>query len=145
MKGYIITVAVVAVSAALTDIIAPKEWSKYIKVIIGFLVLSVIVAPIAKFKKINIPSSLDTYNVSDEPLKDKVSKTLGNNIEKDIEERILDEFGIEVEAKVKIETDEKHNIKGVNAIEIKTRKNPTGMIDRLRNIYGCEQIEIRLK
>lgn len=145
MKEYIITIAAVSVVAALADILAPKEWSKYVRVIIGFLVLSVIVSPLAKFKGRTLPEIKGTYNVSDMPLKDKVSETLSQNIEKDIEERILAEFGITVEAKVGIEIDEKHNIKGVKAIKITAPKNPTGMTGRLKDVYGCENIEIKIR
>lgn len=145
MKEYIITVAVAAICAGVADILAPKEWSKYIRVIIGFLILSVIVAPVVKFKDGGILSYTGTYNISDEPLKDKVSEELKVNIEKDIEERLKSEFGIDAEAIVEIEIDENHNIKGVEAIEIKTWKNPDGMLDRLKNIYGCEKIELRFE
>ncbi len=145
MKGYIITVAVAAICAGITDILAPKEWSKYIRVMIGFLILSVILAPLVKFKGGEILSDTRAYNISDEPLKDKVSQELKVNVEKDIEERLKTEFGIKAEALVDIDIDENHNIKGIDAIEIRTRKNPDGMIDRLKDIYGCEKIEIRFE
>lgn len=145
MKEYIIMVAVAAICASVADILAPKEWSKYIRVIIGFLILSVILAPVAQFKDGEILSPTKTYNISDEPLLDKVSQELKKNVEKDIEERLKNEFVIEAEALVEIDIDESHNIKGIEAIEIKTWKNPDGMVDRLRNIYGCEKVEIRFE
>lgn len=145
MKEYIITVAVAAVIAALTDIIAPKEWSKYIRVIIGFLILSVLLAPISKFRDTKILSPTGTYNVSDVPLKDKVSEQLRQNIEKDIEDRVLKEFGAEVTATVEIDIDDEHNIKGVRAIEIKTWKCPEGLTERLKEIYGCDKIELKFE
>ena len=145
MKEYIITVAVAAICAALSDILAPNEWSKYIRVMIGFLILSVIIAPVAKFKDVEIFSDTGTYNISDEPLKNKISETLKENIEKDIEDRISDEFGIEAKARVKLLFDENNNVKDVQAIEIKTWKNPDGMIERLQNVYGCEAIELKFE
>ena len=145
MKEYIITVAVAAICAALADILAPKEWGKYIRVVIGFLILAVIIAPVAKFKDVQIISPTGTYNISDEPLKDKISEELRKNIEKDIEQRIMDEFGIEAKAMVQIETDKNHNVKAVQAIRIKTWKNPDGMIERLKSIYGCDKIELKFE
>ena len=145
MKEYIITVATAAICAGITDILAPKEWSKYIRVMIGFLILSVILAPVVKFKDSQIISDTKTYNISDKPLKDKVSDELKVNVERDIEERLEAEFGLKAEALVDIDIDENHNIKGVEAIEIRTWKNPDGMVDRLKDIYGCEKIEIRFE
>lgn len=145
MKEYIITVAVAAITAAIADIMAPKEWSKYLKVIIGFLILSVILAPVARFKDVKLISPTGTYNVSDEPLKDKVSEQLRQNIKKDIEERLLEEFGVEARVVVEIEIDENRDIKGVRAIEIRAWENPDGMIERLKNIYGCDKIELKFE
>lgn len=145
MKEYIITVAVAAITAAIADILAPKEWSKYLKVIIGFLILSVILAPVARFKDVKLISPTGTYNISDEPLKDKVSEQLRQNIKKDIEERLLEEFGVEAKAVVEIDVDENRDIKGVRAIEIRTWENPDGMIERLKNIYGCDKIELKFE
>ncbi len=145
MKEYIITVATAAVVAAIADILAPGEWSKYIRVIVGFLILSVLIAPIAKFRGTEILSPTGTYNISDEPLKDKVSQQLRENVEKDIEERILEEFDIRVKASVQIDIDEEHNIRGVEAIEITTWKNPDGLEERLKNVYGCDKIELKFE
>ena len=145
MKEYIITVAVAAITAAIADILAPKEWGKYLKVIIGFLILSVILAPVVRFKDVKLISPTGTYNVSDEPLKDKVSEQLRQNIKKDIEERLLEEFGVEARAVVEIDVDENRDIKGVRAIEIKAWENPDGMIERLKNIYGCDKIELKFE
>lgn len=145
MREYIITIAVAAICASVADILAPKEWSKYIRVIIGFLILSVIVAPVVKFKDSRILSPTTTYNISDEPLTDRVAQELKKNVEKDIVERLKSEFGVDAEALVEIEIDENYKIKGIKAIEVKTWKNPDGMIDRLTNIYGCEKIELRFE
>ncbi len=145
MKEYIITVATAAVIASLADIMAPKEWSKYIRIIVGFLIMSILIAPTAKFRGAEILSETPTYKISDEPLKDSISEKLRENIEKDIEERVLSEFGIDIKARVNIDIDSEHNIRGVKAIQISTWKNPKGMEDRLRDIYGCDKIELKFE
>ncbi len=141
MKEYIITVALAAVIAALADVLAPKSWSGYIRIAVGFLVLSVLLVPIAKFKGVELFSASEEYEFSDAPLKDAVSLELKNNVEKDIEERLLEEFDVKAEAEVEIDIDEDHNIKGVRGIKIKARKNPEGLEERLRDVYGCERIQ----
>lgn len=141
VKEYIITAAVAAVVAATADILAPKSWKGYIRIAVGFLILSVLFAPIAKFKGTELFLESDRYEISDLPLKDEVSRQLKENVEKDIEERLLEEFKIKAEVAVEIDVDEKHNITGVRGIKISARKNPEGMEERLRDVYGCERIE----
>ena len=141
MKEYVITAAVAAVVAAAADILAPKRWKGYIKIAVGFLILSVLLSPIAKFKGVELLSRPGEYEIDDTPLKDAVSRELKENVERDIEERLLEEFDVKAEATVEIDIDEKHNIRGVRGIKIKARKNPEGLEERLRDVYGCERIE----
>ncbi len=120
---------------------APKDWEKYIRIIIGFLILSVIIAPIAKFKNMAILPTQSSFEVSDAPLLDSVAETLRQNIEKDIEDRLLDEFDLKAAATAEIDVDEEHRIKGVRAIGIYAAYMPQGAENRLREIYGCDRIE----
>lgn len=145
MKEYIITIAIAAVTASLADLLAPKEWEKYIRLIIGFLILSVIIAPIAKFKNAEIISPTSSYEISDESVKDEVSKQLRDNIEKDIEMRLSEEYNLSADVSVELGINENHSITGVHAIRVKTWKNPPGMIDRLKEIYGCDKIELKFE
>lgn len=145
MKEYIITVAGAAVIAALADIIAPKEWDKYLRIIIGFLILSVLLAPVAKFRHVQILPVTDNFEISDEPLKDSVSEELRRRVEKDIEDRISDEYGVDVTATAEIDVDDEHNIRGVRAIRIKSWQNPSGMLERIKNVYGCDKVELDIE
>lgn len=142
MREYIITIAVAAIICALFDILAPKEWSKYIRVMIGFLILSVIAAPIATFRGSYIISPTPEYEITDEPFYDNIYNELKTNIESDIEARLLEEFSLKAKARVKIAVDDEYNIKGVEVIKIKASKNPAGMIERLEEVYGCDKIEL---
>lgn len=145
MKGYIILVAMSAIIAAVTDILAPKEWRGYVRLAVGFLILAVLISPLAKIKNIEIFNIENDFEVSDVAVKDKVTEELTRNIEKDIEERALTEFKTKLEAMVSLEVDEEHKIKGVNKIVIKSGKVPSGLDARLKEVYGCENIEFRNK
>lgn len=145
MKEYIITIAIAASAASFADLLAPKEWEKYIRLIIGFLILSVIIAPIAKFKNVEIISPTASYEISEEPIKDEVSKQLKDNIEKDIEDRMQDEFNLSADVSVELGINENHSITDVHAICIKTWKNPPGMLERIKEIYGCDKIELKFE
>ncbi len=141
MREYIITITAAAVAASLVDILAPREWEKYIRIIIGFLILSVIIAPIARFKNIEVLPEVSSFEVNDTPLLDSVSEQLRQNIEKDIEARLMEEFDVEATATVEIAVDENHSIRGVRAIGISSAYRPEGITKRLKEIYGCDRIE----
>lgn len=145
MREYIITVSAAAIAASVAEMLAPREWSKYIRVMIGFLILAVVFAPAAKFKNAEILSPTATYEISDKPLKNRVAEELRANIEKDIEERLDEEFKIKASASAEIDVNENGEIEGVRAIRIKTWKNPDGMTERLKEIYGCDKIEIKFE
>ncbi len=142
MREYIITIATAAIVCALFDILSPAEWSKYIRVMIGFLILSVIAAPIAAFRGSFIIPPTSQYEITEEPFYDNLYQELKKNIEADIEERLKEEFSLKAKARVKIAVDDEYNIKGVEIIEIKAGRNPSGMLERLEEIYGCDKIEL---
>lgn len=145
MKEYIITIASASVAAALADIIAPDGWRKYIRIIIGFLVISAILAPIAEFRHVRLLPVGESVEISEEPLYDSVAAELRRRVESDIEERVKEEFNTEVTAEAEIDADAEHHILGVRALRITCRKNPAGMAERLKTIYGCENIEIKFE
>lgn len=143
MREYIITVAVAALTASVLELFAPKEWEKYVKLAIGFVILSVIITPIISFRKTEIPHINSSKEVKEEIFYDEISKQLKENVEKDIELRMADEFGTEVRCEVEIEVDENHNIKGVKKITLYTKKEDALMAERLKEVYGCERIETK--
>jgi len=143
MREYIILVAVSAILAAFSDILAPKEWRGYIRVVTGFLILAVLLTPVAKFKNIEIFDVEEKFKVSEMPVRDEVSRQLKLNVERDIEERISLEFKERATASVDLDIDEEHKIRGVMRIVIKCKKIPSGLKERLNEVYGCENIEFR--
>lgn len=145
MKEYIILVAMSAIVAAVTDILAPSKWRGYVRLAVGFLILAVLISPLTKLKNIEIFNVENSFEVSDVAIKDKVTEELTKNVEKDIEERILKEFKTEAVAKVSLDVDSEHKIKGVRNIVIKSSKVPVGLLERLKEVYGCESIEFRNK
>lgn len=145
MKGYIILVAMSAIIAAVTDVLAPKEWRGYVRLAVGFLILAVLISPLAKIKNVEIFGPQEKFEVSDAAIKDKVTEELTKNVERDIEERALSEFKTKLEATVSLEVDAEHKIKGVRKIVIKSGKVPSGLDARLKEVYGCENIEFRNK
>lgn len=145
MRGYIILVAMSAIVAAVTDILAPKEWRAYVRIAVGFLILAVLISPLAKMKNIEIFNIENDFEVSDVAIKDRVTEELAKNVQRDIEERALSEFKTKVTATVFLDVDTEHKIKGVKKIVIESGKVPAGLSERLKEVYGCENIEFRNK
>ena len=145
MRGYIITMSVAAIICSALEIFAPKEWEKYVKLALGLVIMSIILSPLVAMKKEKIEPIEASYSIRADEFYDNVTKELKSRVEQDIEERLLKEFKLEAKATVDIDVDENHNIKGVNAIRIKCRKNPPKLRERLEEIYGCERIEINSK
>jgi len=145
MREYIILVAMSAIVAAVTDILAPKEWRGYMRLAAGFLILAVLISPLTKLKNIEIFNMDENFEVSDVVIKDKVTEELTRNVEKDINERILEEFKTEATVTVLLDVNAEHKIKGVKKILIRCKKTPSGLLERLKEVYGCESIEFRNK
>ena len=85
------------------------------------------------------------YKIDENAFYDEIETEMKKNVEKDILERLQSEFNVDAKVEIDLTIDENHNIKGVNVIRIHTWKNPDGMIERLKEVYGCDKIEIRLE
>lgn len=141
MREYIILVAAASVVSALVDVLAPKEWRGYIRIVTGFLILAVLITPVAKLRNTEIFVPEQSFQIEEIPTRDLVAEELRKNVEKDIEDRILAEFDREAKAFVEIDIDEEHKIRGVLRIRVSLENPPAGFRERLLEVYGCENIE----
>ena len=144
MKGYIAKVCISAVIAALADILAPREFQKYIRVLLGFLILFVLLSPLPSIKKIKLEPIESRISENTVILEDSISKKLKENVETDISARMKGEFGIICDAEVLLEIDGEHKIRGVRQILL-SRKIPENAEERLKEVYGCDRIEYKAK
>ena len=145
MREYIILVAMASIISAIVDILSPENWRKYIRIVTGFLILAVLISPVAKFKNIEIFNSQESFQASEIPTRDLVVAELQKRVERDIEERILVEFKREATAIAELDIDSEHRIRGVKRIRLSLKKAPDGLRERLLEVYGCENIELELK
>ena len=141
MREYIILVAMASIISAIVDILSPENWRKYIRIVTGFLILAVLISPVAKFKNIEIFNSQESFQASEIPTRDLVAAELQKRVERDIEERILVEFKREATAIAELDIDSEHRIRGVKRIRVSLKKAPDGLRERLLEVYGCENIE----
>ena len=140
MKSYIAGICVSAVIVTLADILSPDAHKKYIRLLLGFLMLAVILAPLPAIKKIRLaPLSAETSG-NTEIFSERLSLKLKENVERDISERLKDEFGIVCDASVELKFDDEGKIAGVIRIRL-SQKIPENAMDRLKEVYGCDEIE----
>lgn len=140
MRGYITGICLSAVITAIADMIAPGEYRKYIRVLLGFLVLSVILSPLPAVKNIRLGSIEQKTAENTGIFYDSVSEKLKENVEADIEERLKNEFGIICSASAELDIDGEHKIRGVRRIGL-SKKIPQNAAERLKEVYGCDRIE----
>ena len=145
MREYIILVAVSAIVAAFADVLAPKEWRGYTRIIMGFLILSVLLTPLAKLKNVEIFKESEVAVMDDSDVKRQVAEELRKRVEEDIRRRISGEFGVLVEAETEILTDDEGRIEKVGNIVLVGRNIPLQAGERLKEVYGCDSVEFKFK
>lgn len=141
MKQYIITIIGAAVLCGAAHLLTPVNWVKYVKIITGLVILSIIASPIAEIKNINIFSdfSVPKSELNESLQIDTISTELEKRINQDIEERIKNEFFCEATAKSTVSVNENNEITGVSHIKIITKAEPARLTERLCEIYGIEK------
>ena len=124
---------------------APKSWSGYIRILVGFLILTVLLSPVFRLKNVEIFETTSNINIREDAFLEKIKKELEARVEEDICKRIETEFDEEAECLVKIDADNEGRIRSVKSIVLKMKKIPQGVKERLVEVYGCENIELELK
>lgn len=124
---------------------APKSWSGYIRILVGFLILTVLLSPVFRLKNVEIFETTSNISIREDAFLEKIKKELEARVEEDICKRIETEFNEKAECLVKIDADNEGRIRSVKSIVLKMKKIPQGVKERLVEVYGCENIELELK
>lgn len=144
MREYIISIAGAALLSGIARILSPAGWEKYIKIITGLIIISVIAAPIGAFREVNIFSE---FTLPESGIEENVQiKTIGAElkakVEEDINNRVWTEFSEEANSEVTIGINDKNEITGVLSITVKTNADESRLRKRLCEIYGTEYEEV---
>lgn len=144
MKQYICTVAAVAIIAALSDILIPKTWQKYTAILTGSILLITLISPLLRIRGITPPQiSFPEIEIREYSVTDEIKAKLKLQVEEDIKKRIKNEFNASVDADINIIVSD-GNIIGVSEIYLYSKEVP-GIAERLREVYGCQNIIWRQK
>ena len=128
----------------MAQILSPESWRKYVSFITGLVVISCIISPIenlADTRAFSFGFSDNTTDISNAVSQQElVNKELEGRISADIEERLRDEFDLNIKASVELKLNSGRQIEGVEKIRIKGAELDSKAIERLEDVYGTDKI-----
>ena len=144
MKDYIISIIGGAVLASLANTVSPDKWTKYVKIITGLMIISIIISPGAKLLDTDIFEDYETaIEIDMNAQKKAVISELEKKISDDIKTRILNEFSENTEVKASLNVNDNYEIEGVNEISIWNAKNTKLIENRMNEVYSPSVISFR--
>lgn len=141
MKEYFSLIVSSAVLSGIAECISPDSWKKYLNIITGILMISVILSPIPQIRKAELFSDLDVSIVyGDKVFKDAIHSQLEKKISKDATERIYNEIGESVTVEAVIEVTDEGEISGVKELLVWTTEKNTEISKILESAYSPSKI-----
>lgn len=144
MKAYILKVIGAAMLASVSEFAVPKEWKKYMRLVTGFILISVLMLPLTQkipdtdfFSQFEMTSDLKTDG--EQALYKNIKEQFESDIAEDITKRISDEFGKNIKAKVEVKTTSDGKIEKVERIELFSKRDEK-IEKRMKFVYGTDEI-----
>jgi len=144
MKAYILKIIGAAILAVFTDILSPSGWKKYIGIVTGIILLTVIISPVANWRDIDVMSGFET---SDEIISsgktlyaDTLRLEFSKKVANDVRERIKQEFDKETQVEVEIEVSSEGQIEKISKIIIRGKNLDSAVSDRVSYIYNVDEV-----
>ncbi len=144
MKAYLIRIVAAALSAALSDVLVPKQWKKYTGMITGLFLLLVLIKPITDFQKTDFFSdyALEDREVSagNEIYADLLRREFSEKIANDVRDRVRLEFSRDVSVETELLLDDQGNLEKIYSITIRGNKLPEKIRERISYVYDVEEV-----
>lgn len=144
MKSYVIQIVGAALLAVFADILTPDGWKKYMGIITGMILLTVMITPIAKFSGVDVLSgyrdSEEVVSQGQEIYADMIKKEFSKSIALDVKERIRQEFSLDVAVEAEVETNDAGNIEKIIRITITGDSLSEKIADRIKYIYDVDEV-----
>ena len=143
MKVFILKIVGAALLCSFSEHLVPEGWQKYMKLISGLIIISVLISPFTEKNSLKLfdgfnPDSTYTDR-GEEILFDEIKKELKKRVEDDIHLRVSEEFSEDVTAKVTIKTTPDGKIEKVQKIVLTGSENDN-ISERLKFVYGTEEV-----
>lgn len=143
MKAYILKIVGAALIAAFSEYLVPEGWQKYMKLISGFIIISILISPFTgkTTTKLFDEFKVDTsYTLEGEKMMyENIKEELEKRVEEDITLRAAEEFSADVEASVTVRTNSEGKIEQVETIRLSGKKDDR-ITERLKFVYGTEEV-----
>lgn len=139
-------IAASAILSVFADMLSPEQWRKYVKIVTGFVIISVIIAPVAKLKNADLFSEIDFENNVTINEVDYSNKWVIDEFEKvvteDIRDRIKNEYGKESRVRVTVRVNDEDKIEKIENIRIDVNSPPPTLADTIAQMYGIDISEV---
>ena len=146
MKAYIMTIVGAARLAAFSDLLLPASWRKYVRIITGLIIITTIIAPLARFKQVDFfeDFKLDETVVEQGTvdLGGQIARELEQRVAQDAKERIAAEFNVDAEVRVRVQVNAQNQITQVEKIYVDGADVPAEAEAFLKEIYGAGEVVI---
>lgn len=144
MKTYIIQIAGAAILSVFADMFSPGGWKKYMGIITGIILMTVIVAPITGFWGKDVflgyTESAEYTEQGTQIYGDMLKKEFSKSIAIDVRERIWNEFSVDTVVETEVETDENGNIERILKIIVSGNDLKQEIADRISYIYEVDEV-----
>lgn len=146
MKAYIISIAAASIISAVTNMIAPEKWSKYVGIVTGLVITLCIGRPILDIMKADVFEELKfDYTVNTSYTHDEYRKEVITEMEKqiayDVKSRLKNEFNADCEVVATLCVNDNNEITGIEKFKITGGNIDTAAVGRLREIYDVQEVE----
>ena len=143
MKEYFSLVVSAAVLAGVAECAAPETWKKYLGIVTGIMMISVILQPVSSIKKVDLFSDYNNEAINFETVQTQaVVSELSKKISSDVEEKIYNKTGVETEAETVISVSKDGIISGVKEIVVWTTEQQQ-LITQILEEYKPSKIYFR--
>lgn len=144
MREYMITVIGGAVLAALAHTLSPEKWTKYIKIVTGIMIVSIIVSPVSVMIHGDMFSDFEESTYIEENLHEKavISQT-EQKLSEDVVSRIKSELGEDITAEVILAVSDVMQVEGVDMIKVWNGQNRERIKKILTEVYSPSEISFQ--
>lgn len=141
MRQYLISIISAAVLSAVAQTVSPNNWTKYINIITGIMIVSVIAAPVFEISKIDLFSDFSySYDVDEYAQKKAVITELEKKVSEDAANRLKNEFSWEFKVNTMLDVNENYEIESVKEMTVWPAKEKKRVKAFLQKIYSPQKI-----
>ena len=145
MKQYIITIIGATLLSAIGSILTPDTMRKYVSVITGFIIISVIVAPLASLRGIDLFAGVEEFGAVQAEYEsiyiNSVADVIKKRIEGDIKQRLHEELGVDAQVSAEVVV-ENNNIKEISQICVTGAGTQKQTVKMLMETYKVKEVVI---